>query len=112
MALGGPIMVEQTLILPITLGALALENSIVALNASNGGADVQGVPTSLVAYNNLVGVDGTGSLTAANHNLLNVSDPGLGPLANALGVRWVLGVGSLLGALFALLSAFRLLLCW
>src|SRR5260221_7108423 len=30
MALGGPIWVEQTLMLPITLGALVLENSIIA----------------------------------------------------------------------------------
>ncbi len=62
-------------------GALTLDNSIVACNTGSGGADVEGAPSSLVAYNNLVGVDGTGDLTAPNGNIVGVN-PLLGPLQN------------------------------
>ena len=41
----------------------------------NHGAELEG------SYN-LIGTGGTGGLTTADHNLLNVSNPGLAPLAN------------------------------
>jgi len=63
-------------------GALTLDNSIVALDGDTTGApDIQGTPSSLSAYNNLVGVDGTGDLAAPNGNIVGVN-PLLGPLAN------------------------------
>ncbi len=67
----------------VLLGALTLENSIVALNTSSGAADLQASQSAtLVANNNLVGVDGTGTLTnGVNGNIVGVN-PLLGPLAN------------------------------
>jgi Bacterial Ig-like domain (group 3)/Matrixin/Right handed beta helix region len=61
---------------------LTLDNSMVALNTDSGAADLQVEdPSSLVANNNLVGVDGTGTQTGVDGNIVGV-DPLLGPLAN------------------------------
>ena len=60
-----------------------MNNSIVAANPDSTGPDdlyLQGLV--LNSSNNLVGVDETASLSAADNNLLNVSNPELGPLAN------------------------------
>ena len=68
-----------------------LDNSILVTNTDANGADDIARYSGNVGYNvalspesanNLIGVDETGTLTAANHNLLNVTDPGLGTLAN------------------------------
>jgi len=64
-------------------GVIGVTNCIIAGNTdSNGANDIAGGGVSSASAYNLVGADETGSLTTANHNLLNVGNPGLGPLAN------------------------------
>ena len=60
-----------------------LYDSIVVRNTDSDGSaeDIRGSVSPASAYN-LVGNDRTNILTAANHNLLNVTEPGLGPLAD------------------------------
>jgi hypothetical protein len=63
-------------------GTIALTDTIVAGNTANGapsdigGSNAAGVTGSY----NLVGTGGSGGLLASDHNILNVSDPDLGPL--------------------------------
>ena len=60
-----------------------LNNTIVALNTDpDGPDDIAGNPVSPASADNLVGADKNCSLKAANHNQLNITDPGLGTLAN------------------------------
>ena len=65
---------------------LTLTNAIVA-----GNTDLTGAPSDIADYGdpaditgsyNLIGTGGSGGLTAAGHNLLNVANPGLTPLGD------------------------------
>jgi hypothetical protein len=60
--------------------ATTLTDTIVASNTASGGAsDIAGLVTG--SYN-LIGTGGSGGLTAANHNLLNVANSGMAPLGD------------------------------
>jgi len=61
-----------------------LTDSIVAGNtALNAQNDIAGAASGMVAGSyNLTGTGGSGGLSAANHNLLNVANPGLAPLGD------------------------------
>ena len=66
-------------------GTAALYNTIVDLNTDGNGAaadDIAGSALSSDSAYNLAGTDTTGSLAIDNHNQLNVSNPGLGALAD------------------------------
>ncbi len=64
-----------------SVGALTLDNSIVACNTGSGAVDLAAASPSMAAANNLVGVVGTGTLPSGNGNIVGVN-PLLGPLAN------------------------------
>ncbi len=64
-----------------------MRNTIVTGNFFGSGTstpdDISGVvDTSAASSNNLIGTGGTGGLTAINGNQINVTNPGLAPLAN------------------------------
>ena len=63
-----------------------LLDTIVALNTTGSGgaaSDIGGTdPGDVTGSHNLIGTGGSGGLTAANHNLLNVANPGLAPLGD------------------------------
>jgi hypothetical protein len=63
---------------------VALTDTIVAGNtAPDGPSDIAGTDAGLVTGScNLIGTGGSGGLSAADHNLLNVADPGLAPLGD------------------------------
>jgi parallel beta-helix repeat protein len=64
---------------------LGLTDTIVAGNTDGNGAasDVTGGdPADVTGSYNLIGTGGSGGLTAADHNLLNIADPGLAPLGD------------------------------
>jgi hypothetical protein len=66
-------------------GTVTLTGTIVAGNTGSGGnaSDIGGPNASQVSGTyNLIGTGGSGGLTAADHNLLNVADPLLSPLGN------------------------------
>ena len=63
----------------------SLADTIIAGNDGPGGraSDIAGVAGFEVTGSyNLIGTGGSGGLLAANHNLLNVADPGLAPLGD------------------------------
>ena len=59
-------------------GTATITNTIVAGNSAAGGAsDITGARSVTGSYN-LIGTGGSGGLSAANNNQLNIADPGLG----------------------------------
>ena len=71
---------------PVYTSRTTLTDTIVAGNTTGiGGAagDIGGTdPGDVTGTYNLVGTGGSGGLTAAGHNLLNVANPGLAPLGD------------------------------
>jgi hypothetical protein len=62
-----------------------LTDTIVAGNTSASGADdidIGQFLTTITGSYNIISTGAPNSLSATNHNILNVADPGLGPLAN------------------------------
>lgn len=61
-----------------------LTDTIIAGNAGPAGAsDIEGQSAgNITGSYNLIGTGGSGGLSAADHNLLNVADPGLAPLGD------------------------------
>ncbi|UFJ39579.1 DUF11 domain-containing protein [Brevibacillus humidisoli] len=68
-------------------GDVTARNTIIAKNYKGTGTAASDVFKGSGTFNstssyNLIGVGGSGGLTNSNSNLINVSDPGLGPLAD------------------------------
>jgi hypothetical protein len=61
-----------------------LSDTIIAGNTTpNGPSDIAGADAGLVTGSyNLIGTGGSGGLSASDHNLLGVADPGLAPLGD------------------------------
>jgi fibronectin-binding autotransporter adhesin len=64
--------------------SVTLTDTIVAGNTASDGASDFASPYNgtVTGSYNLIGTGGTGGLTSADHNLLNVADPGLAPLGD------------------------------
>ena len=71
---------------PYYTSRTTLTDTIVALNSTGSGgasSDIGGTdPGDVTGSHNLIGTGGAGGLTAANHNLLNVANPGLTALGD------------------------------
>ena len=73
---------------PYYTSRTTLTDTIVALNTSESGgggagSDIGGTdPGDVTGSYNLIGTGGPGGLTKANHNVLNVANPGLTPLGD------------------------------
>jgi predicted outer membrane repeat protein len=66
-------------------GNAYLQNTIVAQNTITGSStasDITGTLKLANCYNNLIGTGGTGGITTAQGNQINVANPGLEPLAS------------------------------
>jgi fibronectin-binding autotransporter adhesin len=71
---------------PYYTSRTTLTDTIVAFNSTGSGgaaSDIGGTdPGDVTGSYNLIGTGGSGGLTSADHNLLNVANPGLAPLGD------------------------------